>query len=510
MKPIIKSIFTLSVFTFLERLIGFIFKIYLSRELGATSLGIYQVAFSFFMVLLTLTTSGLPLIVSKRTAKCRAENAFCEEYAISTAALIIGSALSVIVIVLVILFRNVIKGLFANSLSMTLILYMLPSLLFSSVYSAFRGNLWGRQKYTTVSALELIEQICRIGATFALFAVGFDKILSTALSMSIACLISAAACIAAYLKSGGKLTRPNGEIKPLIKNSAPVTFSRAASSVITSLMSIAVPFILMRLGMDSDGAMYAYGYSVGMALPLLYIPLTFVGSMAFVMIPTLSRAVAIKNEYSVNMQIERAISIAIVIGAAFIPTFIAIGEAVGSCVYGSVDAGKYLSFSAWLMVPIAVENITSSMMNSLELEFKALIHYLIGSIALFAFIFTLGNSFNIEMLAVGMGISFSLSSVLNIISMRKLHKFRLDFLFTLLISAALCVPALFTVKWLYAILDTVEIVRIVICAIVGTLFMIAGFFMCGTLKLEYFFNGKKDKRTKKSGRSLFTRAKKDA
>lgn len=498
MKTIVKSIFTLSVFSFIERLIGFLFKIYLSRKLGATSVGIYQVAFAFFMVLLTMTSSGLPLIVSKRTAKCRAENAFCEECTISSAALIIGIVSSLGIIVTVILFRNFISKLFADSLSMTLLLYMLPALLFSSVYSAFRGNLWGRQKYTMVSILELIEQICRIAATFILFALGFDKILSTALSMSLACLISATACAVAYIRSGGKLMKPKGEIKPLLKSSTPVTMSRAASSVITSLIGIAVPFILMRLGMSSDDAMYAFGYSVGMALPLLYVPLTFVGSMAFVMIPTLSRAVAIKNETSVNMQIERAISSAIVISGIFIPAFASIGTAVGQCVYNNIDAGNYLSFSAWLMVPIAVENITSSMMNSLELEFKALIHYIIGSALLFAFIFALGKNFTINMLAVGMGISFSLSSLMNIISMRKLFKFKLDFIFTLIITALLTMPTYFVTRWLYEIMILPELIRIIICALISTLFMLAGSFLFGTLKVEYFFNSKeKTRKTRK-------------
>lgn len=490
MKTIVKSIFTLSVFTFIERLLGFIFKIYLSRELGATSLGIYQVAFSFFLVLLTLTTSGLPLIVSKRTAKCRAENDLCEEYTISTAALILGVIVSVIIIAVIVLLRNVIAGMFASSLSMTLVLYMLPALLFSSVYSAFRGNLWGRQKYTIVSVLELIEQICRIAICILLFVFGFEKVTSTALSMSIACFISAAACAAVYFKSGGKLMRTKGELKPLLKNSAPVTLSRAASSVIASLTSIAVPFILIGLGMTNDEAMYTYGYSVGMALPLLYIPLTFVGSMAFVMIPTLSRALATKNDSSVKMQIERAISTAIVLGGIFIPTFTAVGGSIGEYVYGNADAGRFLAFSAWLMVPIAVENITSSMMNSLELEFKALINYLIGSATLFAFIFILGKRFTIEMLAVAMGISFTLSSALNIIAMRKIVKFKLDFLFTLLKTMALIIPAFFAVKWLYAILPIPEFFRLALCGISGTLFMVAGCFLFGTLKIEYFFNKK--------------------
>ena len=68
MKSITRAVVTLTAFTFAERTLGFLFKIYLSREIGAVGMGIYSVALSFFFVLLTLLTSGIPLVVSKITA----------------------------------------------------------------------------------------------------------------------------------------------------------------------------------------------------------------------------------------------------------------------------------------------------------------------------------------------------------------------------------------------------------------------------------------------------------
>ena len=69
MKSLAKAVITLTAFTVAERMLGFLFKIYLSREIGAVGMGIYSVALSFFFVLLTLLTSGVPLVVSKLTAK---------------------------------------------------------------------------------------------------------------------------------------------------------------------------------------------------------------------------------------------------------------------------------------------------------------------------------------------------------------------------------------------------------------------------------------------------------
>ena len=52
MNKLAKAVFTLTSFSVLDRVLGFIFKIYLSREMGAAALGVYQVALSFFFVLI--------------------------------------------------------------------------------------------------------------------------------------------------------------------------------------------------------------------------------------------------------------------------------------------------------------------------------------------------------------------------------------------------------------------------------------------------------------------------
>ena len=84
------AVFTLTLFTVLDRALGFGFKIYLSRELGAASLGLYQVALSFFFVLLTATTSGIPLVVSKMTARYRLTGEIKREGSLTAAALVLG------------------------------------------------------------------------------------------------------------------------------------------------------------------------------------------------------------------------------------------------------------------------------------------------------------------------------------------------------------------------------------------------------------------------------------
>lgn len=48
-----------------ERGLGFLYRIVLSRLIGAEGLGLYQVALSLFSVFLTLGTGGIPVTVSR-------------------------------------------------------------------------------------------------------------------------------------------------------------------------------------------------------------------------------------------------------------------------------------------------------------------------------------------------------------------------------------------------------------------------------------------------------------
>ena len=69
MKSLFKTVFVITGFAVITRVLGFVFRIYLSRMLGAEMLGLYQVSLSVFMVLLTIVASGLPLVISKLSAK---------------------------------------------------------------------------------------------------------------------------------------------------------------------------------------------------------------------------------------------------------------------------------------------------------------------------------------------------------------------------------------------------------------------------------------------------------
>ena len=62
-----------TVLSCFERFLGFIYRVYLSRELGAEGLGLYQITLSVLGLFMTITSSGVPISVSRTMIKYREE-----------------------------------------------------------------------------------------------------------------------------------------------------------------------------------------------------------------------------------------------------------------------------------------------------------------------------------------------------------------------------------------------------------------------------------------------------
>lgn len=494
MKGIAKAVFTLTSFTLVERVCGFIFKIYLSRAIGAVGMGVYSVALSFVFVLLTLITSGIPLVVSRETAKCSGKDCTSR---LCSAALVIEIIASVGMCVIVLALSKPLSMLFADPKSMPLVLIMLPSVVFTAVYSAFRGCLWGQKKFTAVSLVELIEQIARIIICVILFTVVSSSTEMVALSMSLSCFVSAVACVIFYFAYKGKMKSPKGEIKPLIKTSAPISFTRAFSSANNYIIALVVPFLLISAGASNEQSMYIFGSAVGMALPLLFLPITITGSLAFVLIPTLSQAYAAKDYKTLTRQIETAIAFSVIVALMCYPAYYVLGEPLGVFIYDNIDSGKFLQSAAWLLVPLSAENITSSMLNSLDLEKKSLINYAIGSVVMFAILFAFYGRFTIEVFTYAFGASLIISTVLDVIDIKRRTKIKLSFIKNICIAAIPIYPAIMLTQWVFELLPIPVFFAMAVAAITGLCFVLLFCIVFGAFDIS-LLSVKRRAKTKKA------------
>lgn len=445
-----KSVVLVTAFSVITRFLGFLFKIYMGRELGAELLGVYQVAFSVFMVFNVIVSSGIPLSVSKWTAKQQVLGNKKSEYAVATSALIIGLLTSVIICVLTIVLQTPLSHLFTDNRCVGILLTLLPAVVASAVYSAFRGALWGKKDYFAVGFTELFEQILRIGAFFILINLAFDfadKTLVAGWSLSIACIGSALLVVVLYFKKGQRLACPKGHFKPVLKSSVPITGVRAATSLIQPLIAVLFPAMLVLSGVSNETALSMFGVIMGMTFPLLFLPSTIVGSLSFALIPELSTAIAAKQDDVIKNRIKSSLAVAVIISAMFIPFYMAMGKQIGVFLYDNDFSGIYLIKAAWIMIPLGLSNVTSSILNSFNMEAKSFINNVLGGVVLLIFVIFLSGTMKVDALVWGFGLCLTLTTILNILMIKKRVNFNLGLTKNLVLCLCFIVPSVLLCKW---------------------------------------------------------------
>lgn len=466
-----KSVVMVTVFSVATRFLGFLFKIYMGRELGAELLGIYQIAFSVFMVFNVIVSSGLPLSVSKWTARQQVLGNKKSQHAVVTAALIVGLVVSVGICVLTVLLQVPFSTLFTDNRCIGILLTLLPAVVASAVYSAFRGALWGKKDYFSVGFSELFEQIIRIAAFFVLINLVFDyadKSIIAGWSLSIACVFSSILVAILYFKSGQKVASPKGHFKPVLKSSIPITGVRTATSLIQPLIAVLFPAMLVLSGVQNELALSIYGVIMGMTFPLLFLPSTIVGSLSFALIPELSTAIAAKNFDIVKSRIKSSLCFSVVISAIFIPFYMAFGKEIGIFLYDNQFSGIYLVKAAWIMIPLGLSNVTSSILNAFNMETKSFVNNILGGLILVGFVVFLSGTMRVDALVWGFGLCLSLTTFLNIIMIKKRTKFSLGLKKTLWLCLLFIVPSVLLSKWCVNLIG-VNLPLVLTLAIGGTL-----------------------------------------
>ncbi len=411
-----------TVFSAIEHGLGFLYRMILSRVLGSEGLGVYQVALTVFAVFLTLTSSGLPITLSRTLTAHKTHGNARGERAATSAAITLTLSFALPLVLLLLLFRPAVSTLFSDARCADLFYILILALPFTSVYAILRGSFWGNKRFLPYSLIELIEEIIMIAAGILLLVV-WDSTLPLVRLAAIAVIISYfcsfAISVVCFLWMGGRLSSPKGQIKPLLSASAPITAMRLSSSLVNFLISVLFPARLMASGESSARAMSAYGVVYGMVMPILMIPSTLIGSIALVLVPEFSACFYRKEKEKLSALTERALNAALLISAVLIPLYAVCGEDLGVLLYSNAQSGVLIAACAPILVPMSITMISTSLLNSMNCERQTLGCFLLGAGAMLLSVILLPPLLGSGALIVGMMCDYMITAVCSLVLLRK-------------------------------------------------------------------------------------------
>ena len=469
-----------------ERFVGFLYRVYLSRTIGAEGLALYQIALSVVGVIITLTASGIPITVSRLMLKERALSNPKGEQEVVAAGVVTSVAISLPITLAAYFFRDRIGFFFADERCVGIFLTMLPGITITGVYAVIRGYFWGNRQYLRYSTIELIEEIVMVVAGVILVqgaADGFSGAKSAGTAVFISYIASFVLSVTVFTLGSGRLKNPFKKMKPLIKSSSPITAVRTLTSLSSMLVALIVPLRLVYYGADTTAALTEYGKLSGMALPLLFIPSTVIGSIALVLVPEISACYYGGEKEKLRGHVSASVNACTLISTMIIPVFTVCGKDIGLFIYGDGGAGEYLSLSAFIMLPMSVSMIAGSLLNSLGKERRTLLNYLIGAAALIAVIWFAPEFIGVYALIAAYFLSFSLTAVTDLFALESAAGHGLKYKKTLIISLLSAVVSIgfgYQLNGIAAALPL--IIRLIAVSLATTLFNVAALFVFGVIK----------------------------
>lgn len=420
---IYKSAALVTAFSTVEKSLSFFYKVILTRLIGAEGLGLYQISLTVFAVFLTAASSGIPVTVSRLMAKSAANNDVKGKHAAVTAGVVCTLLLTIPLALILFFGRNVFGFLFSDKRCISIFVILLPGLVLTSVYAVIRGSFWGNKQFLVYSVIELLEDALMVAVGIVL-VIGVSDPVAGARGATIAVLVSYVFSFCAslfwYFKKGGNFVNPKRQLKPLLSASTPITAMRTSTSLLNSAVAVLLPMLLVSVcGHTNSEAVALYGITAGMAIPMLFIPNSLIGSIAVVVAPELSENYYKKNAKAVKYDVEKTVKSAIFIATLLMPVLFVLGRAVSEFLYDNALCGEMVTISSFMMLPMCIGMITNTVLNSMNCEKRTLIYFCLGAAAMLLSVMFLTRYLGVYSYVLGLALSYLITAVLNLRLLKK-------------------------------------------------------------------------------------------
>ena len=291
---LIKGAATIAFGGLVAKLIGAVYRIPLTNLIGGTGIGLYQLAYPFYCLLLTVSATGIPSSIATLTAR-RIEAGEETKTLFKTCMrlfLLIGG-LSTLLMCAVAPFlaraqgeAGLTGGYFA----------LAPSVFLVSAISVFRGYFQGRNQMLPTALSEIIEQAVKVGVGLCVAYLFRDDVFRCVTALLFAVTISEfAALLFLFMQfrripAHGKMLKNEERTTAasVLKLSIPVTLS--ACLIPLSGLSDSVLMVRILKGY-TDQAVTLYGLFSGGAVTMINLPVSVCYGVAAASVPALSAAV---------------------------------------------------------------------------------------------------------------------------------------------------------------------------------------------------------------------------
>ena len=481
-KSFLKGAAILALAGVLVRIIGALYRIPLTNILGNEGVGLYQLAYPVYGLLLTLSTAGIPGAISKMVSERMVHNDRLGARRIFHISLILLAAVGLVSAVAMALgsdtIANLIAGREKGPLAQPSMVAAAPALFFVAIITAFRGYFQGLQQMTPTAVSQVWEQAIKIvpgffiaaqlskfsvelGAAGAMWGVALSEVVALFYLMIV---------YARRRHEPGESVSPESAVPPapfglVAGKLAKLALPMMAGAIFLPLASLADAAIVMNrlqgLGYDSSAALALFGILSGMVNVLVNVPGVLSLSLSTSLIPAIAESrerrdrQAVERKSRVGLRMTMLVSFPSAVGLAVL------AKPVMSLLYGPSLSPEELTVGAGLLVTSSISVIflsvvqsTNGSLQGLGRVYVPMVSLAIGALVKIGLNYTLVGiqsvsifgaivEVNIHGAPIGTIACYMIPAVINLVFLTKATGMRLD-LMNMLVRpglASLCMGA---------------------------------------------------------------------
>lgn len=428
---------------FICRILGFFYRIFMSRTIGAEGLGIYNMVHPIFSICFALCAGSIQTALSQYVAanQSRGKTVF-------RTGLVIAMGISFLLAWLIcgntefLAQRFLLEPRCAPFLPV-----MAVSVPFAALHACINGYYYGMQKARVPAFSQVAEQVIRMGAVFLIAGIWLESGREITVSLAVyGHLIGEMAsagftlfCLGFFPPGKGRETAagqgPAPEPLPLAFRSAaaplmalalPLMGNRLILNVLGSAEAIWIPNRLMCSGLNNSQALSVYGVLTSMALPFILFPSAITNSMAVLLLPTVAEAQANGNEGRISSIISMSLRYSCYMGILCIGIFTIFGNQLGVSVFHDKDAGTFITILSWLCPFMYLATTMGSILNGLGRTSSTFLQTVCAMVIRLAFVLFAIPRFGILGYLWGMLASELVLALMSFIAVKRLVPFKWD------------------------------------------------------------------------------------
>ena len=370
MRTLVVQTMFLSASHFLVRVLGFILRIWLSRELGTLAIGLVELASSAQMLLITPVVSGLPGAMSRMCAKAESG----ERIRVLRSGICLSLIVSLPLTALAFIFRVPLSLWLGDIRTLPALLVYLPCIPVLGISCALNGYYYGAGNPVPPAVSEILEQIIRFLLTIRLVSLlrGWPAMLRAAIPAASTLLGETVALMLMLLWAGRVLFfapaagSRRAAMREIIALALPLTGMRLISSLMRTVQSVLIPARLQASGLSAGEALSRLGMMNGMLMPVLMLPSFITCSLSMVASPELTRRQA--QGRAQRPLVIRVLLSALVIGFAAMAAVFLLAPVFAHTLYRQAELLVLLRRCCALIPVMALCQVISSLMNALGLQ----------------------------------------------------------------------------------------------------------------------------------------------